>query len=177
MRPIDVAVAKPQQLARPRQRNAVAAAERVRRRRRAAASSTPAASRPADASAAASSPRRFPPRDAHGRARRQPAGRQRGRSSSPARRNARSCGCMRTAADVPRSTSRPQRSGPRGGLGGDQDQRAIERDAAERHVPFPTSPSFTTGCICGVVAHAHVGRVRPERCGGGRPCTSNWMSY
>jgi hypothetical protein len=38
-------------------------------------------------------------------------------------------------------------------------------------------PSLTTGCICGVVAHATYAVNAPNDDGGGNPCTSNRMSY
>src|SRR5687767_13748224 len=85
---------------------------------------------------------------------------------------------MRTAADVPRKTNRPVRSVT------DAEASAVIRISVRSNAirpslerPWVMVPSLTTGCICGVVAHATYVENAPNDDGGGNPCTSNWMSY
>ena len=87
----------------------------------------------------------------------------------PASRNARSCGCIRTLADVPRSTRRPDRS-DRSAEGSAVIRMRIRSNATRpsRIVPLRTTPSFTTGSSCGVVAQATYAVYGPIDAGSGR---------
>ena len=99
--------------------------------------------------------------------------------ASPASRNARSCGCMRTLADVPRRTRRPARSvGVARRFRRDQDQEPVEGHAAERDRRRSAPRRVcTTGLSCGVVAHATYAVYGPSDEGSGRSRRLNATSY